>query len=115
MLTTSLVPRFHGSTCVERAEGVRLHDVPPEVLASRAEEQRPETDAIFTSPCEFVWPNVPITVIAGADDPFFPLDFRRRVARDRLNLEPVTIPGGHLVALSNPAGLAEQLLAAASP
>lgn len=41
---------------------------------------------------------------------FFPLDFQRVIARDRLNVEPDTVPGGHLIALSNPDGLADYLL-----
>jgi len=32
------------------------------------------------------------------------------VARERLGIEPHVIPGGHLVALSNPEGLAGQLV-----
>jgi pimeloyl-ACP methyl ester carboxylesterase len=81
-----------------------------DVVASGAEEQRPEADAVFGSVCDFAWPAVPITVVAGAEDRFFPLDFQRRVARDRLGLEPVSLPGGHLVALSNPEGLATLLV-----
>ena len=53
---------------------------------------------------------MPIRVIASADDRFFPLDFQRRVARDRLKMDPEVLPGGHLVALSNPSGLADLLL-----
>jgi len=86
-----------------------LHDVPIDVAAAGANLQRNEADRAFESVCDFSWPSVPITVIAGADDRFFPLDFQRRVARERLGIEPVVIPGGHLVALSNPEGLATQL------
>jgi hypothetical protein len=42
---------------------------------------------------------------------FFPIEFQRRVARDRLGKEVAEIPGGHLVALSNAGGLAECLVA----
>ncbi|HYS07166.1 MAG TPA: hypothetical protein VEP66_00420 [Myxococcales bacterium] len=38
-------------------------------------------------------------------------DFQRRVARERLDQGVDAIPGGHLVALSNPRGLADRLLA----
>ena len=41
--------------------------------------------------------------------PAVPAEFQRRVARERLGIEADEIPGGHLVALSNPAGLARQL------
>lgn len=36
-------------------------------------------------------------------------NFQRRVAKDRLGLDADQIAGGHLVALSNPDGLAERL------
>jgi pimeloyl-ACP methyl ester carboxylesterase len=49
-------------------------------------------------------------VIAGRDDRFFPVDFQRRVAQERLQAEIDELAGGHLLALSNPDGLADQLL-----
>jgi pimeloyl-ACP methyl ester carboxylesterase len=88
-----------------------LHDVPPEVAASGAEEQRGPSDTPFAQPCEFErWPDVPIKVVVGSDDRFFPAQFQRRVARERLGLDTDEIPGGHLVALSNPTGLADLLV-----
>jgi hypothetical protein len=47
--------------------------------------------------------------VAGRDDRFFPLDFQQRVARDRLGLTVDILPGGHLIALSQPLPLAAQL------
>jgi hypothetical protein len=38
-----------------------------------------------------------------------PLDFQRRVARERLAIEVEEIDGGHMVAMSNPAVLADRL------
>ncbi len=55
------------------------------------------------------WPEVRTRAISGRDDRMFPAAFQRRVAQDRLGITPDTIAGGHMVALSNPAGLAEQL------
>jgi hypothetical protein len=49
-------------------------------------------------------------VIAGRDDRFFPIDFQRRVAKERLRATVDEIAGGHLVALSNPSGLVHQIL-----
>ncbi|HEV7203917.1 MAG TPA: alpha/beta fold hydrolase [Jatrophihabitans sp.] len=87
-----------------------LHDVPDDVAASGASEQRGPSDTPFGQPCEFErWPDVPIHVLAGADDRFFPVEFQRRVARERLGLEADVMPGGHLVALSRPAELADRL------
>ncbi len=88
-----------------------LHDVPPEVLASSEEEQRPEAERSFVDHCDFTaWPAA-VRSIAGADDRLFPVDLQRRIARDRLGVELETVPGGHLVAMSNPDGLVSLLLA----
>jgi pimeloyl-ACP methyl ester carboxylesterase len=88
-----------------------LHDVPAAVLRSGPPSQRDQSERVFAEPCEFEhWPEIPIHVIASADDRFFPLAFQRRVARERLKTDLEVIPGGHLVALSNPQGLAERLL-----
>jgi len=89
-----------------------LHDVPPEVAAAGEPYQRPEADVVFGSVCDFgCWPDVPIRAVAGADDRFFPAAFQRGLARDRLGIEADVLPGGHLIALSQPDRLAAYLLA----
>ena len=88
-----------------------LHDV-PEAWRARllAEPQREVADKAWTDRCRFErWPDVPIKVLAGRDDRFFPVEFQRRVAAERLGRATEEITGGHLVALSNAAGLAQQL------
>ncbi len=87
-----------------------LHDVPPEVAAAGEPHQRPEADAVFGSVCDFAWPPVPIRVVAGADDRFFPAEFQRKLARERLGLDADVLPGGHLIALAQPAELTKYLL-----
>lgn len=88
-----------------------LHDVPAEVAAEGEPHQRPEADAVFESVCDFTaWPVIPTRVLSGEGDRFFPLDFQRRVARERLGIEPDVVPGGHLLALANPEGVAKYLL-----
>ncbi|HUC67090.1 MAG TPA: alpha/beta fold hydrolase [Stellaceae bacterium] len=88
-----------------------LHDVPDWVLRHGPSRQRDQAEAIFSQPCRFDhWPRIPIRVIASAEDRFFPLEFQRRVAGDRLSTEVDAIPGGHLVALSHPKALADRLL-----
>jgi pimeloyl-ACP methyl ester carboxylesterase len=89
-----------------------LHDVPPDVVAAGEAHQRPEADAVFASPCEFTtWPSIPIRVLVGADDRFFPTEFQRKVARARLGVEADVRPGGHLIALAHPESVVEYLLA----
>jgi pimeloyl-ACP methyl ester carboxylesterase len=88
-----------------------LHDVPPAIIKEGEAHQRPEADIVFGEPCRFkAWPEVPIRVIGGRDDRFFPIELQRRVARERLNRSVDELPGGHLIALSNPRGLVHQLL-----
>jgi pimeloyl-ACP methyl ester carboxylesterase len=88
-----------------------LHDVPPAVAAEGERYQRPEAEAVFQSVCDFkAWPATPIRVLSGADDRFFPADFQRRVAQERLGIEPDVHPGGHLIALAQPRLVAEYLL-----
>jgi pimeloyl-ACP methyl ester carboxylesterase len=53
---------------------------------------------------------VPTRVIAARDDRFFPVDFQRRIAAERLGLDVDVVPGGHLVALGHPEALAERLI-----
>lgn len=92
-----------------------LHDVPPEVLRTGPERPREESETVFSEPCHFQrWPDIPIHVLSGADDRFFPVEFQRRVANQRLGKVVDEIPGGHLVALSNPGRLTERLIAYAT-
>jgi pimeloyl-ACP methyl ester carboxylesterase len=87
-----------------------LHDVPSDVAAEGEAHQRPEADAVFASPCEFVsWPPVPIRVLVGSDDRFFPAEFQRKVAHERLGLDVDVLPGGHLIALARPDLVADYL------
>jgi pimeloyl-ACP methyl ester carboxylesterase len=89
-----------------------LHDVPREVATQGEPLQHDEAKIVFTEPCRFEsWPAIPTHVIAGRDDRFFPIEFQRSVARERLGLPIDDLRGGHLIALAHPRGLAEQLLA----
>ena len=90
-----------------------LHDVPPEVIerylaeGSNGDEGKSFEDAW---PLE-AWPDVPTTVIAGARDRLFPLDYMRGLARSRLRLDEVTVvDAGHLPALSRPEELTRAIL-----
>ena len=55
------------------------------------------------------WPAVPARIIPGSDSRLFPLEFQRRVVRERLGLDIQVIPGGRLVALSEPEELAARV------
>lgn len=90
-----------------------FHDVPQPVIdAAWAQGEPRQSDAVFASPCTFdTWPHVPTRVLIGRDDRFFPAEFQRCVARERLGISADEMPGGHLVALSQPDELTERLLA----
>lgn len=101
----------HGYSPEFDADTYFLHDIPPEVAAEGEPHQRAEADAVFESVCDFTgWPKIPTRVLTGEADRFFPMDFQRRVARERLGIEPDVVPGGHLLALANPDGVANYLL-----
>ena len=89
---------------------IYFHDVPKEIVDeafSRGEPQQSMTPMSQRFPLA-AWPDVATRVIAGRDDRLFPLEFQRRVARERLAIEADEIPGGHMLALSHPDELVEQ-------
>lgn len=55
------------------------------------------------------WPNTPTRVLICRDDRFFPVDFLRKLTRERLQIDPDEMGGGHPVALSRPVELADKL------
>ena len=89
-----------------------LHDVPQEIVAEAFRRGDPQQSGRpFADPWPLKsWPDVPTRVVAGADDRFFPLEFQRRVAAERLGLDVDVLPGGHCIALSQPAALTAYLL-----
>ena len=91
-----------------------LHDMPPDVLAllmsSGEEEEEPAGSLFQTRFALSHWPDVPTVVLAGRDDRFFPFEFQRRVAKERLGVDPEQLPGGHLLALSRTEALAARLV-----
>ncbi len=90
-----------------------FHDVPPDVVAEAMAAGEPDQSGTpFTTP----WPDLdlqalPVRFLQARDDRFFPLEFQRRIVRERLGMDLDEMPGGHLVALSRPADLADRLTA----
>ena len=89
---------------------VFLHDVPQQIIDESVAHTSPQSGTPFGCrwPLEG-WPDVPTRVIVGSDDRFFPVEFQRRIAQERLGITPRELPGGHLIALSHPRELADQL------
>lgn len=89
-----------------------FHDLPDDVREEMSAHDRDEAKIAFTERATFsAWPDVPIHVVVGRDDRFFPREFQERVARERLGRAIDVVPGGHLCALSYPRELADRLLA----
>lgn len=90
-----------------------FHDVPADVVAEALGMDGPgQTATPFSSPPPVTsWPPVRTRVLVARDDRFFPAGFQRRVAEERLGITPDEMPGGHMVALSQPEELADRLVA----
>lgn len=88
-----------------------FHDVPAGIVEeaiARGEPRQSETPFLRPWPLAG-WPDVPTRFLQGRDDRFFPVEFQRRVVRERLGSAVDEMPGGHLVALSRPDELADRL------
>ncbi|MCC8250434.1 alpha/beta fold hydrolase [Saccharothrix luteola] len=105
-----------GNTGFEHPEGlddteVFFNGVPADVVARAQSHGRSQVSAEATQPWPLdALPDVPTRVLLCRDDRFFPPEFQRRVARERLGLEPDEIDGPHCVPVSHPAELAERLV-----
>lgn len=87
-----------------------FHDLPDAVRATAAQGGRGPSATPFDQPAEFTaWPAIPTMALVGRDDRFFPLEFQQRVITERLGTAPEVMGGGHLLALSRPAELADRL------
>jgi pimeloyl-ACP methyl ester carboxylesterase len=92
---------------------VFYHDVDAATMAANDEYAGRPAPGMFAEPLPVSrWPYVPTTVLAPTEDRLFPLEFQRRLTRERLG-EGVAfeaIPGGHLPFLSRPRELAARLV-----
>jgi pimeloyl-ACP methyl ester carboxylesterase len=87
-----------------------FHDVPDDITKVAMAGEPPQSGTPFEQPWPLAaWPDKPTKVLSSREDRLFPLEFQIRVAQERLGLSPEIIPGGHLVALSRPAELADAL------
>lgn len=124
VLLTPMIPRpgekpgdWWGNTGYREPDGLSeeqqfYNGVPAEIVARASAHGRQQVSAEWDEPWPLAtWPAVPTRVLIGRDDRFFPADFQRRVAGDRLGVVPDEIDGGHAVALSHPGPLADRLTA----
>jgi pimeloyl-ACP methyl ester carboxylesterase len=92
------------------ARRVLFHDCPPaaaEAAIARLRFQR----SMWTQVAPFTaWPDVEVVSITCAGDRVVNPEWSDRVARERLGVEPVHLPGGHSPFLARPRELADVLL-----
>ena len=107
---------YHASLGLSSVEAeddavIYYHDLAPDLRAeAQARTWQNQSMTPLDEPWPLAaWPDVPTRVLAGRHDRIFPLDFQRRVARERLGIEVEALDGGHMVALSNPGVLADRL------
>lgn len=90
-----------------------FQDVPAGVVRQAMAMGEPQVrfDTLFGQPWPLdSWPRVPTRFLQARDDRFFPVEFQRVIARERLGMAIDEMAGGHLVALSHPVELADRLL-----
>ncbi|HEX2508760.1 MAG TPA: alpha/beta hydrolase [Miltoncostaeaceae bacterium] len=105
-----------GPDAAEDPVAVFYHDVPPALAAEALRRGRDQAQGPGAEPYPLAaWPDVPTRYLLCRDDRLFPAAWSRRVARERLGLEPDEIAGGHCPALSRPGELAGRLEAYRRP
>lgn len=108
-LETDAEGRFRFSR--EGAMRVLYHDCPAEAAAAAIARLRFQR-SMWTEVAQFdAWPDVETVSITCAEDRVVNPSWSNRVARERLGVEPIELPGGHSPFLARPAALAEVLLA----
>ncbi len=104
----------HGPMSAWRRDAIAevfLHDVDPAVARANERFQGTPGQGMFVEPWPLdAWPAVPTRVLIPTSDRLFPVDFQRRIARERLGLEIDEMAGGHLPMLSRPRELAQRLV-----
>lgn len=86
------------------------HDVPRALAEEALSRERGVSSTAYDSPWPLdAWPDVPTRFVLCREDRFFPPDFFRRLAPERLGIVPDEIPGSHCVMLSRPRELADLL------
>jgi pimeloyl-ACP methyl ester carboxylesterase len=118
VLASAMIPRpgeapgdwWENTGHASEAGDVFYHDLDPALAAAVEATERGQSATPIAAPWPLdAWPDVPTRVLLFADDRVFPAPFMRRVAAERLGIEPDEMPGGHMAMLSRPEELATRL------
>lgn len=94
----------------EEENDLFFNGVPAALVEAASEHVRDQSDGKWDEPSPLkAWPEVPTRYLLCRDDRFFPPDFARAHAAERLGVTADEIDGGHMVALARPRELAERL------
>jgi pimeloyl-ACP methyl ester carboxylesterase len=94
----------------EAAVAALYHDCPDDVARWAASRLRRQVWTTTREPCPLErWPDVPSSYILCTDDKPFEAEWARRMARERLDVQAIELPGDHSPMLSRPRQLAEIL------
>jgi pimeloyl-ACP methyl ester carboxylesterase len=95
----------------EGARRLLYHDCPPETADAAIPRLRFQR-SMWTEVADFdAWPDVETMSIVCSEDRVVNPTWSARVARDRLGVDPLVLPGGHSPFLSRPEALADLLTA----
>ncbi|MBY6685674.1 alpha/beta hydrolase [Rhodococcus sp. BP-149] len=72
-----------------------------------ARHLRPQCE--LPAPPDEQWPTVTAHYVVGADDRMVDAEWVQAACRERLDIEPIVVPGGHSLFVTHPAELAETL------
>ncbi|WP_410607259.1 alpha/beta fold hydrolase [Amycolatopsis sp. lyj-109] len=108
--------QWWGHTAFESPKGLTeteqfFNGVPAELAEACQAHGREQVSKEWDEPWPLpAHPDVSTRVLLARDDRFFVPGFQRRVARERLGIEPDEIDGPHCVPLSHPGPLADRLV-----
>ena len=95
-------------------DAVFYDGVDPTIVAEEVERVQSETPSRAPWPGPGL-PDLPTSFVLLRDDRLFPEPFTRAMVADRLGVEPMVAPGGHMAMLSHPVELVDHLLGAVGP